>query len=358
MAEFATLTLPEHIRRNSVVPEAYWNDGYLERLDRETLWYDAIWGTGLLSLVAPPLNNLERWLRRAELFADGRPIKIHRIRKQPRHVVIECKVPMAPQTLTLQSPEWTVETPVSPTDFDRFRGKNVGMYVSKNDDLGQMADHARFHRDTHGMDALLVFDNGSDVYSVADIEDVMAPLGLTLRVVSAPFKYAAMGKKPHVWTEKYLQTALYNIARLRMLGAARAVLVCDVDELVMTTGPSVFDVAAASWTGMVQIAGFWHFPSRDQTPPYRHDHHIYQPTPPAPCSPKWCIGMQGFLAGASWDVHGLTRFRGLRRFPHKDFSFLHCRSIGTGWKRQPPDYDALNLALNPKAQAALEVLSR
>ncbi|MCJ7872854.1 hypothetical protein [Phaeobacter sp. J2-8] len=41
--DFASLTLPDHMKRDTVLAVKSQPEGYLDALDRETLWYDAIW---------------------------------------------------------------------------------------------------------------------------------------------------------------------------------------------------------------------------------------------------------------------------------------------------------------------------
>ena len=53
-----------------------------------------------------------------------------------------------------------------------------------------------------------------------------------MRVVSVPLPYGAFPARGSRSRALFLQTALWNIARLRFLRDARAVLPCDVDELV------------------------------------------------------------------------------------------------------------------------------
>jgi hypothetical protein len=177
-------------------------------------------------------------------------------------------------------------------------------------------------------------DNGSTRYSTDDVTAALAPLNLARVVVAdAPWKYGPRGEKPHRNTEKYMQTALENVARLRFLRQARAVLNCDIDELVASLdGTNVFDAAVSSRLGLVQIAAGWRLPQPGSQGPYRHVDHTFTHNPPRRCSPKWCIHPAGWVGDFSWDVHGIERLPFLHRRTHPGLELLHCRAISTGWK--------------------------
>lgn len=359
MSDFACAKLPDPIRRDSKVDPKYHTEGYMERLDRDTLWYDAFWSDGVLTLVGPPLHNLRDWFDAAALLADGTPLKQRRFRKFAKYMIVEYEAKQAPTVLRLEAPNCVIETSVNIADHDRFAGQNVSIGFNKNNRLEWLVDYARFHRDTHGLQAMVIFDNESDQYCVADIYAALETLGLNVLVMSAPFKWAPKGKKPRHAAEKFMQPALYNVGRLRFLQKAHAVLVTDFDELVRTNGPSVFDVAAASRSGFVQFPGVWHYPAPGAEPPVRHADHIYTKSTPEKCPPKYCISPSGFMGNLPWDVHGPTglAFKLLRRFPHKDFEFLHCRSIATGWRPRQAAPNDDPLVVDPKAKDALRVLN-
>lgn len=76
--DFASLSLPAHMQRASVLAEKYRPEGYLAAMDRDTLWYDAIWSEGRLYLVCPPLNNFRAGFRKAVFRGDDRVLKLRR----------------------------------------------------------------------------------------------------------------------------------------------------------------------------------------------------------------------------------------------------------------------------------------
>jgi hypothetical protein len=137
---------------------------------------------------------------------------------------------------------------------------------------------------------------------------------------------------------KFLQAGLTNLARVRFLAAARAVLVNDVDELVVRrAGPSVFDAAAASRAGFVKFRGIWRVaaPVPGRLPRHR-DHWLIPADGNVDCPAKYCAVPGGRLRRYSWGTHNLDRLWMSRRHETEDFAYLHCRDISSRWKTSRP----------------------
>ncbi len=318
------------LRRDIPVPESHRPEGYAAAFDATTLWYDAIAGTDRTWLVCPKLLNFEDLLRGVMMRIDGAPAPILRIRGYRRHDIVELGGTGA--ELALEAGAHGFTCPISPPQTDRFAGLNTHVAISKDNDPIWLTDFARFHIQHHGLEAMLLFDNGSTTTSLEEIEAALRATGLReVAVVPAPFPYGPRGKPPYARRTKFLQTALLNIARLRFLGCARAVLQCDIDELVWSEGASIFDRAAKSRLGLVRFAGLWHSPPEGSAAPFRHRDHICERAK-NPASPtKYAIRPDSLLGRQSWDVHdieGLPTPLSITRHA----GYLHCRGISTDWK--------------------------
>ncbi len=330
---FARLEFPPHLRRHSILKPQYRPDGYDDAFDADTFWYDAIWTRGRVHLICPPFNNLKREVLGAEYRLDGAPARIARHRRYKRHAVLELIAQTAPKRISVKIGDWTGEGAVNAAGLPGICGTRVHFYINRDNDLRWMADHARFTRARHGLDAVVVIDNGSTRYSPDEIAETLRAEGVTPLVFSAPYRYGPIGKPPFRRTEKYLQTALFNALRLRGLDRAGAVLNCDLDELVLGEG-SVFEAARAARLGFVQIAGQWMTPPPGSAPPFFHADHVFRHDPPKTCPTKWCLAPSGPLGRMSWDIHGMERLGLLHNFPVRGFRFLHCRGVSTAWKGQ------------------------
>ena len=125
---------------------------------------------------------------------------------------------------------------------------------------------------------------------------------------------------------------MINVARLRFLSHARAVLNADIDELVWTQGLTVFDKVVKGYLGFAAFPGEWRYPGQGLEPPAAHTDHDHICDGTRPCPPKYCIVPRGPLGWLSWDVHGLSRLPFKRRFLRSDVGFLHCARTTTDWK--------------------------
>ncbi|NVO22009.1 hypothetical protein [Donghicola mangrovi] len=321
------------MRRASKLSAKYQREGYMQAFDATTLWYDAIWRDGIVHLVCPKLNNLKAEVQKGAFTLDGMPVRIKRLRRFYRHDIIELPFTTCPTEVRLKAFGTTISSPVNGQETAPFAGLNAALCLSKNNDLRWITDFAQFHVEQHGLEALILMDNGSTDYGISDIEDALSLTDLKrIMVVSTPRPYGPRGRAPYARTEKYLQTALFNVLRLRWLGQARAVLSCDIDELVHTPGTTIFDMALKSWGGFVRVPGYWRYPDPEAADPSLHASHTHLKSSDKPCPTKWCINPAGPLGGFQWDTHLLERLPLPSLFTNKQGKFWHCRSTTTGWK--------------------------
>lgn len=342
------LELPQGFRRVIPAPEHEQPDVFAARHDFHMLWYDAFWRDGRVIAVCPKLFNFEHLLRGAHWQLDGRPVPPPRIRRRGRHDILIFRAPVCPQTLMIGFDGFSGQSPVARADPSGFAGLNTHVAISQDNDLCWIRDFARFHKQHHGLQAMLLFDNASTRYTPQEVAEALAPVGLEhVVVVPTPYLYGPRGRF------KYLQTSVFEIARQRFLARARAVLVCDIDELVVTKGLSIFDAAVASRLGYVSVRGAWHYPGPEGQPPFSHADHFWHLPQPRDAKSKYCIVPQGPLRWVSWDVHKpeLASFDRLVR--RRDMSFLHCRAISTSWKGGNRQSVPKGIVENPRARAAL-----
>lgn len=309
-----------------------------DRYDRRTLVYGGVQmpRQGLLRLTAPRLLNLRAVARRATYTADDMPLPPPRIRDFRRYSTLEFDLAQPCRVLRIRHGDWRAEMPVETADPAAFAGLNVLYTMSRNNDPDWICDWVRYHHSAHGANALVLVDNASDAYSLEALEAALQSLGVlrTLRIISAPFRHGLNSAICRRASEtRFLQPALINLTRDLLLQDARAVLVCDIDELVVSrTGESIFDHGAAHPLGYVRFPGYWRFPEAGQTAPPRHRDHVWQSTSDsAPCPAKYVAVPGGPLGTGSWMVHNLEG-RKAARYITTDFWFAHCRDISTNWK--------------------------
>lgn len=338
------------LRRDFLTDPAGQDEAYVQAYDRTTLWYDAFWRHGRVFLICPKLMNFAPLIRAAQFMLDGQPTKIARLRQYSRHDTIELKSSRCPAEISVLGEGFEVTTPVTRAELERFARMNVHFTLSLDNDPRWIRDFALYHRRTQGLQAMLLFDNGSMRYPLITIEKALEDVGLRdFAIVSAPLPYGRKtASQDH--RAKFLHTALMNVARLRFLGRARAVLNADIDELVWTDGATVFDKVANCSLGFAAFAGEWRYPRPGLKRPAIHNDHDHVCRQSKPCPAKYCIAPRGPLGWLSWDVHRLIGLPFKKWFRRSDIGYLHCHRITTDWKDLPPRHG------HPPARVALEEL--
>jgi hypothetical protein len=335
-ASLATLVLPEalRLRRDHVLPPEARGPGYDAAYDATTLFYDALYlpERGLVRLFCPKLMNLEWVMRRARLAIDGRKARIGRIRHRGHYDLVDIVAPADPRRLAVAIGDWGAEIAISRRET-AFDGLNCLLTVSRDNELDWIADWARFAVACHGAEGVVIFDNASRIYTPEAMVAALARIpGLrAVRVVPVDRPYGAIGRTRHRHRGKFLQVSLLNVARERFLASAQAVLVTDVDELVVGPG-SIFDVAASRRSGYVLIEGEWHFtgplPS-DRLP--RHADHVHRAERPLGSPRKYCVA-PARAGRRSWRAHTVGGFLLPSRHLAREHRLVHCHMISTFWK--------------------------
>ncbi len=321
-------------RRDHIVEAQYRPEGYDAGYDFSTLWYDAIWDGRDVVLTCPRLLNLAQLFKTGTILLDAQPGATPRIRTHRRHDIIRIKAPLQPAHLSLRAEAIELSSPVARTDPNRFRGKNVHIAISRNNDLIWLKDFAQYHIAEHGLQAMIVIDNGSTAYTPQALAEALLSAGLDdVLILPAPFAYGPFGLKPFSRRAKFLQTALLNAMRMRYLSRARAVLNCDIDELVWTKSGSIFDLARKSLLGAVTFPGIWRFPVEGHDGFARHRDHLGIIDEVGPCPPKSCIVPTGPLGRLQWDVHGFELPPLARLTRTARAGYWHFRAISTNWKQ-------------------------
>lgn len=350
----ASVVLPETFRRAHVVPERRRAPGYDAGYDFHTLCYDAIAVPGAVWLFAPKTNGFEPLLRTG-LTLDGRPARVTRIRRFERYDIVELPWTGPAPRLGVAAGGWQAEVQVTAADRGTFEGLNCLMTLSKNNDLAWIADWVRFHVAEHGAEAVLFYDNGSRDYGAAEVAETLAAIpGLkAVRVLSAPFLYGPQAKGRMKFRANFLQAALLNLSRWRFLAGARAVLQCDVDELIdRRGGAGIFDATVAARAQFVRVPGVWRFPDSGGRMPRHRDHYL-RGAEDKTCPPKYCIVPEGPMRGKSWATHGLHGVWFGKRFVREDYRFLHCYGISDFWKGRPQSAAEAAASVDPEARALL-----
>jgi hypothetical protein len=247
---------------------------------------------------------------------------------------------------------------VSPPETANYKALRVLCTISKNNDLTWICDWARYNRDVHGAQAVLLYDNASTLY---DMNELIARLGEVeglafVGVVPFPFRFGPPGlglRKS--WDSNFLQIGSLEHARRRFLLDAKSFLNTDVDELVVSRrGESVFE--AAERHGLARFYGAWIPNIRtngiDETRPVRHTDfsHVEAPVyalrlPPYKnlCQPKWAVAPRAVPPLGHMTHHRIKNWWRSQMW-NPQFSFRHFRGLSTGWKYKRDALEAFDPA--------------
>lgn len=319
---------------------------FFDRFEFFALVYDAFWhhdGTRVL-LVGPHPRNLLLFWHGASLVAQpsGKRLK-PRFYVTVSVMVTELPdVPADTRAITLDFAGNSFSLPVQPSSVPSLAGARVLFSMNKDNDLAWIAEWARFHVDLHGTDAVILFDNASTRYGVAEVErTLLAVPGLRHVAVPAwPYRFGPIDPAVQVnpYWSRFLQTASMSVVLRRYAARAYGLLNADIDELTLSLdGASAYDKARASRAGLLSYRGRWIEAVSGGTAGDHRDYgqSIADPAKSLSRQKKWVLDpTRPWLSRLSvhpyWHwIEGRPVFA--KQTP-KDLTYRHFRGINTGWK--------------------------
>jgi hypothetical protein len=313
---------------------------YASKYDWSTLWYDACFDpTGTYVVInGPPLFNLAARLTEASsaFYRGHRPLAVH---SQPLTNLHEFWLDLEGHPegyLSLQGNGYTIPIAVEESGCSWFEGLRCIYTVSKDNDLLWIRDWLQIHVELHGTEAVLIYDNGSTMYSAQELLDTIGSIpGLKVAVVVKwPFCYGPGGNEKLPWDSTYCQPGALQHGRWRFLAGAKSVIQCDIDEVVVRqNSASVHELCEQATSGYLEFPGTWCFPSKlaAQDRLMRHADHTWRQPKKGGCSTKWAVVPDKIPAEAQWEVHSIVQFRGMRM---AEVEYRHFRCISNSWKYQ------------------------
>lgn len=330
-----------------------------DRYDTDTLVYGGVWmpWKRRLRLFAPNPLNLRPMLEQADWLGDGRPLPKPKLSRFKRYATLDFDAPGPVRDLTMTLGDMQTTCPVLPADTAPFAGCNVLYTMSRDNSLDWVCDWVIYHHKAHGADAVIISDNGSTAYTPQDLLDRLTGLGVlrAALVQTVPYRYGPSSQIcARASSARFLQSAVANYVRDAWLGQARAVLSCDIDELVVSKRDvSIFDAARAARLGVVTFPGFWRFCDPALQKPRHADHVFSRYDRAKPCPTKYVWRPDGPLGDWSLMTHGLEAVPRGWVSGAPDFWFAHCHGITTGWKAGRETLHTASMQLDPDMSPAL-----
>jgi hypothetical protein len=342
-------------RRQPTRAPEFRDDNFERQFDSATLVYDAVdIGDQQVVLFAPPFFNLTEQLSNTSFFQGSERCQPD-IRHFDRHAQIWLKASPG-GGIRAVGPLGDVALAISPNRLEMFRDRRVVFTMSKDNPIEWIVDWAKFNRDIHGADAVLIYNNASTAYDSATLSAALRSVPGIERsvVVEWPFKYGPQGANSrNHWDSDFCQLGAWEHARWCFLRDARSVMNSDIDELVLSkSGQSAFEAAEQSRSGIVRYRGRWIVGVEDRAAPEaadrlpRHrDFGILMPPnyrfswlrgrrDTNVCASKWTVVPGRCAARAQWHVHSISSWPPSYLPCSRNFSFGHFREIGSNWKYQ------------------------
>jgi len=312
-----------------------------DQYDFTTLFNDVFWSddANRVILIGPPLLNLleDLDLRFVALPSGAECRPVH----QRKHWMdqISLSVPAATTGIAIDCSSVRFIVAPQPNLASLFEGRRAIFAMSKNNNLEWIRDWARFYALEHGCDAVLLYDNNSDRYGVADIYAAIrsAHDGLEVAVVAWPFPYGVFDGRREIsfnlWDSYYSQSTLFEQARRRFLARAKSVINADIDELALDVASrSIFEMVEQSQTGFLRYRhGWWIENHLDVTPPDRRhrDYFLREQGGGEVVDWKWAVVPSRCPDQAQWWTHNIIGMA--YDEASLDVRLRHMRPINTNW---------------------------
>src|SRR5699024_387804 len=146
----------------------------------------------------------------------------------------------------------------------KYKDKTVLFSKSKNNDLQWISDWVQYYVSNHGVDAVLLYDNGSTEYSTAEVLEAITVKGVDVAtVVSWPFKFGPQGGKWNgptaaPWDSDFCEYGIIEHARHKYLSDCATLIAHDIDELlVVEDNRSLSEHLAQTKSDYLKYSGIW-----------------------------------------------------------------------------------------------------
>lgn len=340
-----TIRIPEssEVRRNATRSAKHIDDTYHTKYDANTLFYDCTIVGNALLLSGPPLINLEPHVRAAALKVNGSSVTITDIQHHERSDSVWIALPdvdlSSPISFSIESPGLEISTmrEIDVSVSEMLEGKHTLMTLQLDEELTWISDWASYYVRSHGIDAVLIYDNGTTQYTMRDLLNTLSRVeGLESAViVDWDFPYGPQGS-PWVgtdvpWDSDFCQIGAFQNARYGVARDTRTLVNADIDELVISpTGERLIDAVNKSANGVLTYGGEWVSNKALGIPKGglpRYWNFLYSTG--QPCGRKWALRPSHLQDAAHPTPHSI---RNVQTQVSEEFFIAHFRALNSGWK--------------------------
>lgn len=358
------------LRRLPHTPELGTREGFAEKFDHRSLFYDVFRSRNgrHVYLIGPVAISLEPVLEELTVtgLQSGTKTKLQ-IHHALQAVICRVALPKQDQTIALEFAGQRHEVQIQPNHSDLFKGQRLLLSINKNNHLTWLKDWAEFYVKEHGATAILLYDNGSTLYTLDELRAAISSVEGIKTTLVVPwvhpfgmhnYEYRDKRNKGH-WAY-FAQPPMFTQALRKYGMQARSILNVDIDELVVSPfRRSIFKAAERSLWGTVKFNRLWieniRAPS-NQLP--RHAEFFVRKKGWAAknISKKWALDpSRAWLGGwkaQPW-THAINNWFSLAG-ARVDFYGYHVTPINTNWHWDR----SVEIAFDPKIHETDKLLKR
>lgn len=215
-----------------------------DNFDWHNMWYDCIQLNDTQTiLIGPPLYDAKDWFINNAGFADRNGnflnYQFYDLDRVSYTLVMTNQVDT--DIVLLSKDSQPVPIAVNHND-GYFNGHKVMVTLQRDNPIEWIEQWMDYHYRVHGIDAFLIYDNSSKNYTPGDLDHKLSRPYLKLKIVPWPYPYGPQGSDYAPWDSDYGQYCMLEHAKYRYLSNAALVLNNDIDELIVTQGPTLTQI--------------------------------------------------------------------------------------------------------------------
>jgi hypothetical protein len=257
------LSPDQPLRRLPRRPELKRPESFMAQFEDRALFYDVfrarkgrrVYMLGPVELnLAPHFASL-----RVTGHPSGKTVQLTRIPYVAYSLFAWVNLPPNDTELSFEFAGQPFRVPISGNNCDLFEGDRIAFTINQNNELRWIADWAEFYVKEHGATAAVIYDNRSNLYSMAAIEQALAAVPGLKKYMVVPWKYhygvtdPAWRGKGRQWA-RFAQPVLFTQFMHRFGYDAASMVNADIDELVISSKRrSIFEVVEANPFGLVKF---------------------------------------------------------------------------------------------------------
>lgn len=218
--------------------------------DYSTIWNDAVQiNQDVVLLIGPPLYSTALFLQNScEFFDDcNRKIQIQ-ISEMDRACITVARTNGVTTHIKIVNSFGSWILPVQQPD-SCFMNKKVIVTISKNHPIEWLVQWVQYHYRVHNIDGLLLYNNQSNIYTSAELENSLQNHGMIVKVVDYDVPFGTMGGGLWEWQGRsgtflpwdsdFAQYVMLEHAKWRYLHCAKLAINADTDELLTLDNSSL-----------------------------------------------------------------------------------------------------------------------